>query len=332
MGIIIEERKARYGNKDVWLEKYRPSDLNEVVLPDKYRKKFQEFINNKEFPSLLLIGSPGTGKTTMAYILLDACIGDTADFLEMNGSLFRGIDVIRSLDDFIKSDSMFSKRKVIFIDEADKLTADAQDSLRNLIEQNSDHLSFMLTANYPHKITDALKSRLQTYKFEKLPEDNRRSFVYKVLANENIRYDSNEVEYIIKATDPDLRKCLNEINKAVLTDSTGQKVLSLGNTDESFLIEEKFVENITNMLIFAQQGNQEAMKQCCSWGYKQIMSDSMNYETVYEKLVVVLNIVRLKTMTAHSYNQMATCVSPKMLMMEFFGDLITYIRTLYRMG
>ena len=332
MGIIIEERKNRYGNKDVWLEKYRPSDINEVVLPDKYRKKFKEFIINQEFPSLLLIGSPGTGKTTMAYILLDACIGDTADYLEMNGSLFRGIEVIRSLDDFIKADSMFSKRKVIFIDEADKLTADAQDSLRNLIEQNSDHLSFLLTANYPHKITEALKSRLQTYQFEKLPEDNRRNFVYKVLANENIRYNTEEVEYIIKATDPDLRRCLNEINKAVITDSTGSKVLSLGNTDETFLIEQKFVENINNILIFAQQNNPEAMKQCCAWAYTQIFNDVMNHETVYEKLVEIMPNIRIKTMAAHYYNELPSCPSPKMNMIEFFGEMIIYIRTLYRMS
>lgn len=330
MGVIIQARKDRYINKDVWLEKYRPDNISEVVLPESYRKKFNEFINNKEFPSLLLIGSPGTGKTTMAYILLDACIGDEQDYLEMNGSLFRGIDVIRNLDDNIKTDAMFSKRKVIFIDEADKLTPDSQDALRNLIEQNTDTVSFLLTANYAHKITDALKSRLQTYKFEKLPEDNRRSFVYKVLANENIRYNTNDVEYIIKATDPDLRRCLNEINKAVITQPDGTKMLSLGNNDESFLVEEKFVENVVNMITFAQQQKSDEFKQCCAWGYKQIMSDSMNYETVYEKLVSALSIIRLKTMSAHYFNQLPTCISPKMLMIEFFGEFATYIRTLYR--
>ena len=167
MGIIISKRKLKYS--DVWLEKYRPSTLDEVVMNDSYKEKFKEYIKSGSVPSMLLVGSPGTGKTTMAYILLDACVFDDMDYLEMNGSLFRGIDVIRNLDDFIKSgNDVFLRKKIIFIDEADKLTPDAQDSLRNLIEQNTDHLSFILT-NYAHKITDALKSRLQTFTFKQLP-------------------------------------------------------------------------------------------------------------------------------------------------------------------
>lgn len=328
MGIIIQGRKLKYS--DVWLEKYRPETLDEVVLPDQFKKKFREFIKNEEFPSLLLIGSPGTGKTTMAYILLDTCIKDEMDYLEMNGSLFRGIDVIRNLDDFIKSETVFSKKKVIFIDEADKLTADAQDSLRNLIEQNSDHLSFLLTANYAHKITDALKSRLQTFKFNKLPTDNRREFVYDVLNKEGIKYQPNDVEYILQATDPDLRRCLNEINKVVFSDPSGNRTLSLGNADESFLIEQKFVDNLLNMIELKKQHRDQEMSQAAAWGYQQIMSDGMDYYEMYDKLIPTLKVIKLRTMAAHYYNGLSTCVSPKVLTIEFFGELISYVRNLYK--
>lgn len=327
MGIIIQNRKLKFN--DVWLEKYRPENIDEVVLDENSKKKFKEFIKNDEFPSLLFIGSPGTGKTTMAYILLDACIHDEMDFLEMNGSLFRGIDVIRNLDDFIKSETMFSKKKVIFIDEADKLTPDAQDSLRNLIEQNSDHLSFLLTANYAHKITDALKSRLQTYKFDKLPKENRRNFVFDVLQKEGISYNPNDVDYIIQATDPDLRRCLNEINKVVYSNQTG-KILTLGNADEEFLIEQKFVDNCLQLINLKKNHQDMEMSQTAKWGYQQIMADNMDYYEVYEKLIGVLGIIKLKTMAAHYYNALSTCVSPKILTIEFYGEFITYIRNLYK--
>ena len=323
MGIIIDERKKRFST--VWLEKYRPDSIDMIVMSDAYKKKFKEFIDDQTIPSLLLVGAPGTGKTTLAYILIDQLIHDDSDFLEMNGSLFRGIDVVRSLNDFIKSMTMASKKKIIFIDEADKLTPDAQDSLRNIIEQNSDHLSFIFTANYAYKISDALQSRLQNYKFKQLPEKEQTTFIYMVLEKEGIVYKKEDLDYIMNATMPDMRKCLNEINKVVFNDKD-RKVLSLSQATTDFLSEQKFIDLcssiITKHLAKVDYGDDVRS------GYAMIYADTMDYVSLFEKISLNFKYVKLKTMGAHYCNELARIVSPKMLAIEFFGEFMNFVFTL----
>lgn len=320
MGIVISQRKKKFN--DVWLEKYRPDTMESIIMDDKYKKKFEEFIKDGSVPSLLLVGPPGTGKTTLAYILIDQVVHDDMDFLEMNGSLFRGIDVVRSLSDFLKSMTIMSKKKVIFIDEADKLTPDAQDSLRNVIEQNSDHVSFIFTANYSYKITDALKSRLQTYTFKHLPEKEMYSFVYDVLKKEGIEFRKEDVDFIINATTPDMRRCLNEINKVVFSNGSS-KILTLSNTAGDFLAEQKFVD--TCLLIMDKkssgQNYTDDVRLCYGWIY----NDNMDYLDVFEKMNKLMKVIKLKTMCAHYYNELAKVISPKMLMIEFFGEFINFV-------
>jgi len=321
MGIIIDQRKERY--KDVWLEKHRPSSLDSLVMNNDHKRKFKEMIEDDCIPNLLFLGSAGTGKTTLAYILLDSVIHDYSDYLEMNGSLKRGIGMINNLDDFIKSETFLSKKKVIFIDEADKLTPDAQDALRNLIEQNADHLSFIFTANYAYKISDAIQSRMQTYRFERLPKDYVQKHVYDIMDKEAITYQKGDVDYIINATFPDLRKCLNEINKVVYRDSSDGKILSLGNAGNTFLIEQKFLENLIN-IANAKATNSDP-NPFIREAYAFIDADNMDYLLSFEKIYEHFRTIGFRTLTSKFYNEVGKVISPKYLMAEYLGEFLKMV-------
>ena len=317
MGVIFEKRKAKY--KNVWLEKHRPEELKEMVLEDNHKRKFDEFIEDGSVPNMLLIGPPGTGKTTVAYILIDHVINNDMDFLEMNGSLTRGIGAIAGLDDFIKSRTVMSKKKIIFIDEADKLTPDAQDALRGVIEQNSDHLAFIFTANYEYKFSDAILSRMQTYRMKKLPYDYVQKFITSILEKENITFQKEDLDYVISATYPDVRKCMNEINKCVFRSENGL-VLDLGNTSSDFLCEHKFVETL--LLIEKNYKAGLDYVSCIKQAYEYIYADTMNYYTVFEKINENIKGIKMKTLSAHFFNEINKVISPKYLTMEFLGEFL----------
>lgn len=321
MGVILNQRKERY--KDVWLEKHRPTSLDSLVINNDFKRKFKEMIEDDCVPNLLFLGSAGTGKTTLAYILMDHVIHDYSDYLEFNGSLKRGIASVNSLDDFIKSESFMSKRKIIFIDEADKLTPDAQDALRNIIEQNADHLSFIFTANYAYKITDAIQSRMQTYRFERLPKDYVQKYVYDIMDKETITYQKSDVDYIINATYPDLRKCLNEINKVVYRDVNNGRILSLGNAGNTFLIEQKFLENL--IAIANSKSTNTDPNQFIREAYLAIDADNMDYLLSFEKIYEHFRTIGLRTLTSKFYNEVGRVISPKYLMSEYLGEFLKIV-------
>ena len=318
MGLILDRRKILF--KDVWLEKYRPDNMASIVMPDAMKAKFTEFINNMDIPSLLFVGSPGTGKTTMAYILLDRIIQNESDFLELNGSLFGTIGTIREqITEFIKMKSFFSKKKIVFIDEADKLTDAAQASLRNLIEQSSNYVSFLLTANYINKISEPLQSRLQTYKFKSLDEKQIISFVTDILNKENIRYAQEDVKYIVDATKPDIRRCLNEINKAVYNTGS-ERALNLANLSEEFTNEQMFIDSCMDFYQLAKQDNiqNEAMNNL----FSLVKSADVDFPRCLRYLTDHLEKISLRTLAAEFFNSSKDCIDIRMHMAEFIGKYI----------
>jgi len=196
--------------KQLWVEQYRPKDLEGYVFRDEaQRKQIQSWIKEETIPHLLFSGAAGIGKTTLAKLLIHQLGVDDYDILELNASRENNVDTVRErITNFVQT-MPFGKFKIVLLDEADYLSPNAQAALRGVMEEYSQTARFILTCNYPHKIIPALHSRCQGFHMEKLDPTEFTARVATVLVTENIDVDIDTLDSYVKATYPDLRKCLN---------------------------------------------------------------------------------------------------------------------------
>ena len=198
--------------KELWVEKYRPTTIDDYVWIDKNHKQMVEpWIKEGYIPHLLLAGIAGVGKTTLAKILVNQLGIDPAEFMHLNASRDNGVDTLRQKITNFCSTMAVGPFKVVLLDEADYITPPAQGILRGMLEQYHEGVRFIFTCNYPNKIIPALHSRLQFISFRRLDETDFTRRLAEILVAEGVELDAETLQLYVKACYPDLRKAINTV-------------------------------------------------------------------------------------------------------------------------
>jgi DNA polymerase III delta prime subunit len=240
-------------NQYLWVEKYRPSTIDECILPDSMKKTFKEFINSGELPNFLFCGGAGVGKTTVAKAL---CNEIGAEYLFINGSEESGIDVLRSkIKNFASSVSLTDAKKVVILDEADYLNANStQPALRGFIEEFSNNCRFIFTCNFKNRIIEPLHSRCAVVEF-KIDNSEKPKIaagfyrrVLDILSQEKVEADGKVIAELITKYFPDYRRILNELQRYAVSGAIDSGILvNLGDESYVELVKNLKAKNFTEV-------------------------------------------------------------------------------------
>lgn len=255
----------------LWTEKYRPKTIEECILPERLKTPFQEYVNQKNIPNLLLSGGAGVGKTTVAKAM---CNEIGCDYMVINGSDESGIDVFRTkIKNYASSMSLSGGRKVIIIDEADYLNPNStQPALRNAIEEFAGNCSFIFTCNFKNRIIEPLHSRCAVIEFGLKNGEKAKmagSFfkrIQSVLQSEKVDYDDAVIAELVKKHFPDFRRIINEM----------QRYSQFGKIDSGILVQMGDVE-ISNIVKYIKEKDFGSIR-------KWVATTEIDAATLYRKL------------------------------------------------
>ena len=291
----------------LYVEKYRPHKIEDCILPERLKSVFQEYVTKGDIPNLMLTGTAGCGKTTVAKAMCEE-IG--CNFLFINSSDERGIDTLRTkIKGYASTVSLTGGRKVIILDEADYLTPEAQAGLRGAIEEFSENCSFIFTCNFKARLIDALHSRCSVIDFSLKGDEKQKmaAQMYKrltnILSQEDITYDKDVLGKIVQRYFPDYRRTLNEL----------QRYSTSGNIDAGVLSQVESVRKLDDLIKYLKDKDFSAMRK---WVVNNSDIDqSRIFRSIYDNLCVYLKAesVPMAVVTLAKYQYQAAFVADQEL-------------------
>ncbi|MFB6152869.1 MAG: replication factor C small subunit [Halodesulfurarchaeum sp.] len=253
------------GRQEIWVEKYRPERLEDVVGHDHIISRLESYVERNDVPHLLFAGPAGTGKTAAAVAVAKELYEEDweENFLELNASDERGIDVVRDrIKNFARSSFGGYDYRIIFLDEADALTSEAQSALRRTMEQFSNNTRFILSCNYSSQIIDPIQSRCAVFRFSPLDDEDVTTRIEDIAAAEGIEYTDDGVAALVYAADGDMRRAINALQAAAATGDVvdEETVFTITSTARPEEIEEMVTAAIDGDFAAARATLQEMLR------------------------------------------------------------------------
>lgn len=301
----------------LWTEKYRPKTISDTILSPELKAIFQNFVDQKNIPNLILSGTPGIGKTTVAKAMLEEL---DCDYIVINGSLNRNIDTLRNeVLEFASTISFKGTRKYVILDEADYLNANStQPALRNFMEEFSKNCGFILTCNFKNRIIEPLQSRCSVidFKINKKDIPKLASCFFKriqtILDKEKIEYDKNVIVELINIHFPDWRRIINEI----------QRYSAVGKIDSGILINLQDI-SLKELITLIKNKNYSGMR---NWVYS---NSDMDINELYRKFydqaydIIDKDSVPILVMAIAKYQyQQSFAANPDINFMAFLTEIM----------
>ena len=318
----------------LWVEKYRPRKLEDLVLTKEYSIIFKRFIDQNEIGHLLFAGPPGSGKTTFARILTSkfGVLQNRKDnLLEINGSAkeTRGISYVQDvIEPYLRIPPLGNDHhKIVFIDEGDFLTDAAFNSLRNPIERYSKHGRFILTCNYISKIPDPLQSRFQSFTFNQLPVDFIFDYCSKILKTEAVEFDEKDLKFVISNLHPDVRKIVNTLQRS----SVDNRLVV--NKESIFTTEKKIMAYIIELVSYIAKEENHKISSCINSIIELSQNQDLEYRSLYTNLFYMKKFPAPAKIVVNKYsNDHKDCLIPQQHFIAMVFDIIKTLQEYKKMA